>query len=213
MTTTLTDHQNDPNSLGVLLGEQQRQKPGTPLLVLNKGLSVTPEFQAAVNGLLEQILEDAQGPVVLTVMSNAAPDLNPYSGLSTASGEIPGSGLLEDLVTLLGPGDVLEWNAWPNHFALFSAQAVEALAGSDITSENVLMKLHDAGGVLLLADSIFLHDPSADLFHEEPLEPHERRRPTAWGLLRQRLDGWLKTLDSGFSPPWMEVGGVFHRCR
>ena len=59
------------------------------MLVLNKGLSATPKFKATVNGLLEQILVDAQGPVVLTVMSNAVPDLNPYSGLSTAAGKIP----------------------------------------------------------------------------------------------------------------------------
>jgi GT2 family glycosyltransferase len=205
MTTTLTDHQNDPNSLGTLLSEQRRRKPGAPLLVQRKGLPVTPSFEAAINGLLEQILVGVQGPVVLTVMSNAAPDLNPYSGLSTAAEEIPGSGLLEDLVTLLGPGEVLEWNAWPDHFTLFSAQAVEALTGPDITSENVLMRLHDTGGVLLLADSMFLHDPSVDLFYQEPLEPHERRRPTAWGLLRQRLDGWLKLLDSDLNPPWTDA--------
>ena len=83
MTTTLTDHQNDPNSLGALLDEQRRQKPGTSLLVLNKRLTSTPKFEATVNSLLEQILVDAQGPVVLTVMSNAVPDLNPYSGLAT----------------------------------------------------------------------------------------------------------------------------------
>ena len=211
MTTTLTDHQNDPNSLGALLSEQRRQKPGTPLLVLKKGLSATPQFEAAVNGLLEQILVDAQGPVVLTVLSNAVPELNPYAGLTTVSGESPGSALLEGLVDLLGPGEVMEWNTWPGHFALFSADAVEALAESEISYENVLMHLHDAGGTLLLTDSVFLHDPSADLFYEEPLEPHEHRRPTAWGLLRQRLDNWLKLLDSDLSPPWTDAVSGFRQ--
>ena len=211
MTTTLTDQQNDPNSLGALLREQRRQKPGTPLLVLKKGLSATPSFEAMANDLLEQILVNAQGPVVLTVMSNAVPEINPYSGLSTVSGESPGSALLQGLVELLGPGEVMEWNTWPGHFALFSADAVAALAEPDTSSENVLMHLHDAGGALLLADSIFLHDPSADLFYEEPLEPHERRRPTAWGLLRQRLDNWLKLLDSDLSPPWTNAVSGFRQ--
>jgi GT2 family glycosyltransferase len=211
MTTTLEDHVNGPDSLGALLSEQLRRNPGVPLQLLRKGLSVSPSFQAAIEELLEEILKDAQGPVALTVMSNAATDLNPWSGLAAASEKTPGSRLLEDLVTLLGPGEVMEWQRWPDHFTLLSAQAIEVLAGPDTTVENALMRLHDAGGLLLLGDSIFLHDPSADLFHEDPLAPHERRRPAAWGLLRQRLDDWLKLPGSGLSPPWKGAVSDFRR--
>jgi len=213
MTTTLTDHESDPNSLGALLNQQRQDSPATPLLVLKKGLSATTSFQAEINGLLEQILVDTPVPVVLTVLSNAVTDLNPYSGLSSASEEIPGSGLLEGLVTLLGPGEVLEWQSWPDHLALFSVEAVEALSGQDITAENALMHLRDAGGILLLADSIFLHDPSADLFYEPALAPHEHRRPTAWGLLRQRLASWMNLLDSNHGLAWMDAVADFQSAR
>ena len=141
MTTNLSDHENGPASLGARLKEQRQQNPAAPLMVLKKGLSTTPWFNAAINDTLERILVDAQGPVVLTALSNAVTDLNPFSGLATVSEETPGSGLLEGLVTLLGPGEVMEWHTWPEHFALFSAAAVEANGGRNNLIVSICGKL------------------------------------------------------------------------
>ena len=101
--------------------------------------------------------------------------------------------MLENLVALLGPGEVHEWNAWPRHLTLLSAAAAEALARPDTTSENALRRLRDAGGRLLVADSIFVHDTGSDLWTRADLDPHEQRRPPAWGALTERLDDWLRS--------------------
>ena len=211
MTATLPDHQNQPNSLGRLLSEHHRDNPGAPLLFLARGLTITAAFETAVRDLLDRIEKDAGGPVVLTALSNAVNDLNPFSGLGGGEGPEPSTALLESMVCLLGPGEILEWNEWPGHFALFSAGAVEALAGSDIDPARVLTQLKRSGGALLLADSIFLHDPSSSLFHEQSLQPHERRRPSGWGLLRQRLDDWLRLPDPD-QPAWTEAISDFRQA-
>ena len=211
MTTTLPDHVSDPNSLGARLDDHHRQNPGTPLLVLKKGLSLSSSFEAAAKDLLERALADSPGPVVLTALSNAVPDLNPFSGLQGSSAEAAETAEIEALVTLLGPGELLEWNTWPGHFLYFSAQAVEALAGPDTAPHNALSRLHKAGGALLLADSIFLHDPSADLYYQAPLEPHECRRPVAWGLLKQRLADWLALVEDPEKSQWKDILADFQR--
>lgn len=209
MTTTLPDHQNGPNSLRALLQEQLQQNPGSPLLISGKGITVTDAFRDQAHALLEQLSAEAEGPVVLTALSNANPDLNPFSGLATPSGEEPASGLPEDLVLLLSPGEIMEWHSWPGHFALLSAAAVEALAAADINPANALTRLHESGGSLLISDKLFLHVPAQGLFQAESLQAHEIRRPPAWGLLRQRLDDWLRLPDSGQSPAWADTLASF----
>ncbi len=211
MTTTLSDHVSDPNSLGARLDDHHRQNPGVPLLVLKKGLSLSPACEAATRKLLERVQADSPGPVVVTALSNAVPDLNPFSGLQGATAETAETAEIEALVTLLGPGELLEWNTLPGHFLYFSAQAVEALARPDTSPQNALSRLQKAGGILLLADSIFLHDPSADLYHQKPLEPHERRHPAAWGLLRQRLAHWLALGGSPEQRRWISALADFQR--
>jgi len=196
MTATLPDHVSGPNSLGARLINHRLENPGAPLLILKKGLSLSPSFEAAINDLLQRITGQSQGPVAVTALSNSAPDLNPFSGLVSADEDTIDSGVTEALVTLLGPGELMAWDFWPEHFALLSAQAVEVLAKQDTSPENALGRLQEAGGNLLLSDCIFLHDTSTSLFGQRLLEPHESRRPAAWGLLRQRLDDWLK-LEKG----------------
>ncbi len=192
MTTTLPDHVSGPNSLGARLDDHRRQNPGQPLLIRQNGLAVTAAFEASINELLERVQGDGRAPVVLTSLSNAVIDLNPFSGLQPIGGSDTETATLEAMVALLGTGELMEWDTWPEHFALFSAAAVEALARQDTSTANVMNRLREAGGMLLLSDCVFLHDPGAGLFDEKPLEPHERRRPIAWGLLRQRLDQWLR---------------------
>ena len=213
MTTTLPDHHYEPNSLGTLLIDQRRQNPGAPLLVLQRGLSCSPSFRTAIVQLLERAQAEFSGPVVLTALSNAIPELNPYAGLAVNRQTPTDSELLEGLAHLLGPGELMEWHSWPAHFALFSAHAVDALAVPGTTPENVMERLREAGGNLLLSDSLFLHDPSADLFYTDPLEPHESRRPAAWGQLRQRLDRWLALPGDSGESPWVSAVADFQQAQ
>ena len=74
-----------------------------------------------------------------------------------------------------------------------------------------LQRLREARGSLLVADSLFLHDPGKALFEREKLDPHERRRPPPWGLLRQRIDDWLRHLPAGGRPAWTRALSDFQR--
>lgn len=205
MTTTLPDHRYEPNSFGTLLIEHRRQNPGAPLLAVKKGLSLSPAMRAFLQGLLSQSVADRDGPVVLTSLSNADSGVNPFSGLSGEQNPTPDPALLEGLVYLLSQGQLLDWPSWPGHFVLFSASAVEALAAPDTSAKNALGRLRGAGGRLLLTDSCFLYDPAAGLYDARPLDPHENRRPAAWGLLRQRLSHWLELTNEPGETRWQDA--------
>jgi len=209
MTTTLTDLRNDPNSLAALLDEHQRRRPGEPLLILRKNLQISPAVNSALHALLERIQQEIPGPLALTTMSNAESALNPYSGLNSKQKEIPSWWPLEDLVALLGTGELLEWSAWPGHLILLSAAAVETLAKDGSGADNALQQLNKAGGRLLLSDSLFLHDPELALFDEAVLEPHEERKPPAWGVLRQKLDRWIEFAGPTDLPSWAHDATTF----
>jgi GT2 family glycosyltransferase len=210
MTKTIPDPDNQPGSIGALLSQHRQQNPASSLLILRDGLSPGDSFEAAIRDLMERILTDSEGPVVLTALSNAVTELNPFAGLGGDLKTTPETSLLEGLVSLLGPGRVLEWHDWPDHVAFFSPAAIEALSEPGTTAQNALARLHQAGGKLLLADSIFLHDPARDLFYQKRLEPHEQSRPTAWGLLSQRLDVWLRLDPSLRDLPGISALEDFH---
>jgi glycosyltransferase involved in cell wall biosynthesis len=188
-------------SLGTILLDRRQREPARPVLLPDQHLAVSPQVSAALHALLEALQSGgfdstgtdsaAAGPVVLTVLSNAVPELNPWSGLAPAAAT-PDAALAEGLVTLLGPGELHEWTTWPTHAALLSPGAVEVLARADTTAGNAPARLRAAGGRILVADSIFLHDPHRGLFDRAALEPHEQRRPPAWGGLTERLDDWLR---------------------
>ncbi len=213
MTTTLPDHQNEPNSLGKLLSQHCTQSAGLPLLLLGKGIAVPASFKAAILGLLEQAKTANRGPVVLTVLSNAMSELNPFAGLASTAADLPDSDQLANLVNLLAPGEITEWNNWPDHCILLSAQAVQVLSAADTRSGNALLRLHEAGGKLLLADSVFLHDPATELFQSETLQPHEQQRPSAWGLLRERLGEWLQLQNSRHPIDWAPLAADFRKAK
>jgi hypothetical protein len=203
MSKTLPNHAGGPNFLGNRINNHWEQNPGEPLLILKPGLSVSASVEDAMMNLLERASRDFTGPVVLTALTNTDAntdfgvnnELNPFSGLTTMTGQPLESLEPEALVALLAPGELTEWQAWPSHMALLSAEAVERLAKPDTSLENALRRLREAGGTVLLADSIFLHDATADLFFTQPLEPHEHRRAKPWGLLRYRLDNWLRNVQ------------------
>lgn len=196
-------------ALGTILLDWRAGHPGSPLLLHDKGLAVPPAVATALQGLLEELGPHCAGPLALTVLSNADPDFNPCAGLAAdgtpdmpgiETGAAPGAGpdigsLIGGLVRLLGPGELHEWPDWPAHAVLLSAAAVEALARPDTTAGNAPARLRAAGGRLLLADTVFLHDARRALFHREALDPHEERQPPPWGGLVERLDDWLRDLD------------------
>jgi GT2 family glycosyltransferase len=178
-----------PASLGAILHENR--VAGRPLSWTRRGLELPPALERRLGALLERLETETGGPVVLTVLSNAEPDLNPFAGI--AGVPEPGGERAERLVTLLGPGRCHEWNRWPGHAALLSPAALDCLARPGVDARNAVAALRAAGGRLLLSDSLFLHDSRRPLLHRDALDPHEQRRPTAWAELTQRLDGWLRT--------------------
>jgi len=202
MTTTLTDLRNDPNSLGPLLDDYRRRCPGKPLLILGENLSLSAAMEASLMALLSDIPEDLCGPAALSVMSNAATALNPFAGLSSRWQEPPSSGLLENLVTLLGTGKLVRWSDWPEHLVLLSAAAVEVLAEAACSTANAIECLDQSNGQLLVSDSLFLHDPNAALFDRPEIEPHEERRPSPWATLREKLDHWLNLEEPAEDSGW-----------
>ncbi|MEE4216032.1 MAG: glycosyltransferase [Xanthomonadales bacterium] len=194
MNMTPADHENKPTSTGVpLLGKQA--DGDTPILLTRRGLDVPETLAERLAGLLKQLEAESAGPIVLTVLSNAEQDLNPFAPLAFEKEDEPAGELAAGLVSLLGSGNVYEWHRWPDHAAYLSAGAREVLARPGTTNGNALARLQAAGGRIMLCDSLFLHDPGRGLFGQEGLEPHEERRPAAWSLLSERLDDWLRHGD------------------
>ncbi len=209
MTTTLTDLRNDPNSLGALLAEHRRKMPGEPLLILRRGLVVSDSAEAGLRSLLGEILAASPGPVALSAMSNVSAEFNPFAGLRRGSRKDCSAQMLEDLVALLGDGQLVEWASWPPHLLLLSPQAVDALAESGADANHALEILEKSGGRLYIPDTLFVHDPETGLFDEPDLDPHEERRPPPWGKLSSKLDRWLDTGGAPAERPWIKDVAAF----
>ena len=170
-----------PERLGELLLELQRRSPNSMLLVIDAGLAIKEQSIKALMGLMDELSQGESEAAVLTALSNIDPELNPYAGLEPNGSDEPGQDLAEDLVALLGPGLLHGHHQWPQHLLYFSAGAAQLLAHKDTVPANALAMLVEQGGRLLLADSLFLHDPRRSLFEQAGLEAHEQRRPVAWG--------------------------------
>jgi GT2 family glycosyltransferase len=183
--------ENKPSELGVILHDKRADSGA--LLLVRHGVSVPAVLERELSELLEKLAADAGGPIVLTVPSNAEEDLNPFAGIDASEHDRPDVETTARLVSLLGPGHVHEWHRWPRHLALVSEAALDVLAQPGITRRNAPDRLRAAGGKILLADSLFLDEPSSPLFRQDALEPHESRRPPAWSGLCERLDGWLRS--------------------
>jgi GT2 family glycosyltransferase len=193
-----------PGALGKILLDWRQRRPNQPLLLLRKDLRVTRTFEQALLALLGQLEAETGSPLVLSALSNASTELNPWSGLATEAASEAEPQVLEDLVTLLGPGRLHEWVRWPDHAVLLSVAAIEVLAQPDTTRNNALFRLQNAGGRLLLADYLYLHDPSLELGNCDELEPNTERRAPGWGVLTERLDQWLLAEPSLADPELAE---------
>ena len=154
--------ENKPATLGTALRE--KSAGGGAVLLSRRGLEVPADLEARLAGLLERLASETGAPIVLTALSNAELDLNPFAGLECEAGAVPDGKLCNDLVALLSPGRVHEWNLWPGHLALVSAAAIDVLALPDTTPANAVARLEAAGGRILLSDGLFLHDADSPLF-------------------------------------------------
>ncbi len=181
-----------PDQTGQLLIEHERRFPGQALLLIDAGLSITAAAVTTITGLMTELAPADDSAVVLTALSNAETSLNPYAGLDASSKDGTPTGNWASLVALLGQGRIFEHQHWPGHLLFFSPGAIEILAQADIHPANALPRLVSQDGSLLVADHCFVHDPRRGLFEQSRLDPHEERRPPAWGSLVQRLDAWLR---------------------
>jgi len=167
-----------------LLHELAQRYPTRPVIFLRAGLD--PK-RRDIDRLL-CLLQAADGPLALTLLSNAETSLNPFAGLQAGAEEarydLPG------LIRLLAPGRLHEVNVWADHFVLLSAGAVERV-GAGRGGQSMLRDLHNAGGRLLLPDDMFLPDPDGRVFTAEKLEPHESIRPPVFAELSARLQDWI----------------------
>lgn len=176
--------------LGAILQQKSAEKEA--FLLTRAGLRVPDSLEETLSALLARLETDPKAPIVLTVLSNAEPDLNPFSGLDVKTADAPDGETAARLVKLLGPGLTHELNRWPAHLTYVSPAAAQVLAKPDTTGENAMQRLAAAGGRVLLTDDLYLHDPALPLLHTPRLDPHEEKRPAAWALLSERLEDWLR---------------------
>ena len=149
----------NPDQPGRLLIEHIRRFPGHPLLFIDAGLSISTVAVNTITGLMKKLAPSGKNAVVLTALSNAEMNLNPYSGLDAPTGEEPAAGHWESLVALLGQGRVYEHQHWPGAPVVFLYRAIQILAREDIHQANALSRLGIHDGKLLVADHCFIHDP------------------------------------------------------
>jgi len=167
-----------------LLAELARRHPHSAVIFLRAGLYPTRHDISR----LMRILQSIDQPAVLTILSNAAPELNPFAGLHTESPESCYD--LSGLVRLLAPGHLNTLSTWPDHFTLLSIQAVKVLSAVD-GGHSLLQSLQNACGNLMAPDDLFLPDPGNKVFTALQLKPHESVHPPAFGELSARLQDWI----------------------
>jgi GT2 family glycosyltransferase len=184
--------------LGDALAAFIAEHPGRPLLLVAADFALPPH---AARALAWQAANLPSAPCALSVLSNAEPGLDPFSGLDAARlGDTGGQDATADsaerlsrLVALLGTGSLLEIERWPAHAALLAAAAMPLLASEGLTAAAAASRLRDAGGRLLVSDSLFVADARRPVGAAPEPEPHEQHRPPAWGLLAARLAAWLES--------------------
>ena len=200
-----------PGELGARLAEFASEHPGRPLLIADSSLKVRPQDVQA----LLRLMRREPHATVFTLLSNAEPRLNPFADLEGSeridqiSGDIPAA-----WVRLLGPGWIHSVDFWPDHFLLFSAAAVEAMAAGDGGDRSEISRLRAAGGRLLVADSLFARWEHLPLNHATRLEAHEQRRMAPWGALTARLENWLEAgitrVDDAFTEGRLRTLHITH---
>jgi len=168
----------------VLLAELAGLFPGRPVIFLRAGLQPSKYLLDQLTGLLEQ----ADLPLALSLLSNAETAVNPFSGL-----QAPTQGTtcdLADLVGLLAPGQLHTLTAWTDPFVLLSADLVARLS-AETSVGTLIQQILATGGQLKVPDHLFLHDPDSRVFTALKLQPHETAYPPPFSELSSRLQDWF----------------------
>ena len=172
------------NEPGKLLRELAERYPDRPVAFIRAGLRPTLEQISELTSLFDHF----DGPLALTLLSNAIIDLNPFADLQAPTGAVDYEPA--DLVELLAPGFIHTLKHWADHFALLSPASVERMAAAE-SGGTLMQLLSDAGGRLVVPDHLFLHDENARIFQNRKLEPHESVYPPPFGDLSARLQDWI----------------------
>ena len=195
----LTQTENGYDHPGLLIAELAGLFPGRPIIFLRAGLQPPAQLLGQLTGLLA----GSDQPYALTVLSNADTRVNPFAGLQSPPESLKGDP--GEFVRLLAPGLMHELTTWTDHFVLLSAELVGRIS-SGIADHDLMHSIRAAGGTLLVADHLFLHDPENKLFTPIKLQPHESAYPPPFCELSSRLQQWfnagltrlpLKTDDEG----------------
>ena len=172
---------------GKLLAELANRYPDRPVVFLRAGIQPSKHQIEQLLVLLEQ----ADQPLALTLLSNAETTVNPFAGLSgpeSISGKDSGR-----LVDLLAPGHIHRLETWTDHFVILSPGLVGLLSATPPGS-TLMQQVLAAGGALKVPDQLFLHDSRHKIFEPVKLQPHESGYPPAFSELSARLQAWF---DSG----------------
>ncbi|MCP4048291.1 MAG: glycosyltransferase [Gammaproteobacteria bacterium] len=189
----LTKTDNSYDQPGLLIAELADLFPGRPVLFLRAGLRPSKTLLNKMTGLLDQ----ANQPLALTLLSNADNAVNPFAGLQAPShaSKINYAGL----VNLLAPGQLHTLTVWADHIVMLSADLVTLLSAGS-SNGTLMQQLATAGGALKAADHLFLHDPDHKVFRTLKLETYETAYPPPFSELSARLQGWFNA-DIPALPP------------
>ncbi len=189
----LTKTDNGYDQPGLLIAELAGLFPGRPVLFLRAGLQPSKTLLNNMTGLLDQ----ANQPLALTLLSNANNAVNPFAGLQAPlhASKINYAGL----VNLLAPGQLHTLTVWTDHIVMLSADLV-ALLSAGGSNGTLMQQLAAAGGALKAADHLFLHDPDHKVFRTLKLETYETAYPPPFSELSARLQDWFNA-DIPSLPP------------
>jgi GT2 family glycosyltransferase/glycosyltransferase involved in cell wall biosynthesis len=193
-----------------LLAELAKKFPGRPVIFLRAGILPS----AKLLGQLTLLVRRAEGPVAFSVLSNAVAAVNPFAGVEKPPKKTDYK--LEDLVSLLAPGQIHELAEWVDHFVLISAAAVELMTGK-ADQRSLMQQLSAIGGKLQLPDYLFIEDPGKAAFERLKLQSYESPYPPPFGELSTRIQSWvnaeISALPDTSQPPTLHIthswgGGV-----
>ncbi len=206
MTTPSTDPERltkpyRSEALGAILLDWRRERPDHPLLLLKEGLQTTPEFEHALFALLRELESKTGGPVVLTALSNADPRINPWAGLPTATADAMRSGSPAEpgCAARPRPGSRVEPLARPRR-AVIRCRGGDARPARYDARATRCPDCKRPPGDCCWQTACTCTTRDAALGRTDELQPHEERRPPAWGALTERLDDWLRNEASPADP-------------
>lgn len=180
----LTQTENGYDQPVSLIAELAGLFPGRAVIFIRAGLLPSKQQLAS----LTRLLDAADHPLALTLLSNADPSVNPFSGLRATVKFSEDD--LGDLIGLLAPGQLHTLNTWTDHFIMLSADLVNRFS-AETSGAAPMQVLANAGGTLKVTDNLFLYDRDNKVFTTLKLQPHEAAYPPSFSELSARLQDWF----------------------